>query len=133
MTSEPILVADLDRARPASALGDSFGPGQWRVLPYVADGIDSGRMLGAGDASRAAEISVPIERTGWHRVSVGFFNGFWRPYREQRLEIRRSSDTTWSTLYLPAPSALAWNVPLDDDEVGPSITEVPWRTLDLTE
>src|SRR5581483_10698091 len=104
MTS--VLLSDLSAAAPASALGDDFTAGRWRVLPYVADGIPDGRMLGAGETSRAAEIAVPLSVVGRFRVSVGFFNGFWRPYREQRLQVRLGVDDPWSNLVLPRPSDL---------------------------
>ena len=127
----PVLLSDLDRCRPAAALADTFAPERRRVLPYVADGIPDGRMLGAGELSRAPAIAYPLARTGWFRISVGVFNGFWRPYREQRLELRLAGDAAWSTLVLPPPSDLPWGIPLDDDDVGPRITEVPWRTVEL--
>jgi hypothetical protein len=127
----PIVLADLDRCHPGAALGDDFAPGRWRVLQYVADGIPDGRMLGAGEASRAAAVAYPLGRTGRFRISIGFFNGFWRPYREQRLQIRLAGDAAWSNLILTRPSDLPWGIPLDDDALGPRITEVQWRTADL--
>ncbi len=126
-----IILPDLDRCRPSTALGDDFAPGRWRVLPYRADGIDHGRMLGAGERSAAPEIGYPLGLRGRYRISVGVFNGFWRPYREQRLQVRLAGDPAWSNLILPRPSDLPWGIPLDDDALGPRITEIPWRAVDL--
>jgi hypothetical protein len=130
MAGPPILLADFDRARPASALGPAFAPGRWRLLPFRADGIE-GQMVGAGEESAAPEIAYPLARAGRHRISLGIFNGFWRPYREQRIEVRLSDEPDWSTLTLAPPSDLPWGIPLDDDEAGPRITEVPWKTAHL--
>ena len=127
----PILLADLDRCRPNARLRRTLDPGCWRVLPYRADSIPDGRMLGAGETSEAGAVAYPLEREGWFRISIGIFNGFWRPYREQRLEVRLAGDRTWSTLVLPPPSDLPWGIPLDDDRLGPRITEVAWRTVEL--
>lgn len=127
----PILLADFERCRPASALGPAFGRGRWRLLPYRADGVE-GFLLGAAEETAAPEIAYPVGRGGRFRISLGFFNGFWRPYREQRVQVRLSSQPDWTTLTLPPPSDLPWGIPLDDDEAGPRITEVPWTTADLT-
>ena len=131
MAGPPILLADFDRARPSEAVGPSFAPGRWRLLPYRADGV-AGQMLGAGQESAAPEIAYPLGRAGRFRISLGIFNGFWRPYREQRIEVRLSDEQDWSTLTLAPPSDLPWGIPLDDEEAGPRVTEVPFRTADLT-
>ena len=89
-------------------------------------------MLGAGEESAAPEIAYPVGRSGRYRIGLGIFNGFWRPYREQRVEIRLSDEPDWTTLVLPPPSDLPWGIPLDDDEAGPRISEVTWKTADLT-
>ncbi len=128
---DPVIVSDLSGCAPASAIGEDFAPGRWRVLPYVADGIPEGRMLGAGETSRAAEIACPLRVSGRFRISVGFFNGFWRPYREQRLQVRLTPNDAWSNIVLPRPSDLPWGIPLDDDALGPRITEVQWRVVAL--
>ena len=127
----PILLADFDRCRPADALGPAFGRGRWRLLPYRAEGLE-GLLLGAAEERAAPEVAYPVERVGRFRISLGIFNGFWRPYREQRVQVRLSNETEWATLTLPPPSDLPWGIPLDDDEAGPRISEVPWRTADLT-
>jgi hypothetical protein len=126
------LITDLGRCRPAAAIGDTFAPGRWRLLPYRADGIPDGQMLGAGETSRAPAVACPLDGSrGWFRISIGFFNGFWRPYREQRLQVRLSEQDAWSSVILPRPSDLPWGIPLDDDAQGPRITEVAWRTVEL--
>ena len=125
-----ILLADFDRARPTEALGTTFAPGRWRLLPFRADGVE-GQMIGAGEDSSAPEIAYPLARTGRHRISLGIFNGFWRPYREQRIEVRLSDEPDWTTLTLAPPSDLPWGIPLDDDEAGPRVTEVAWKVADL--
>jgi hypothetical protein len=130
MPGRPILLADFGRARPAEALGPTFAPGRWRLLPFRADGVE-GQMLGAGEESAAPEIAYPISRPGRYRIGLGIFNGFWRPYREQRIEVRLSDEPDWTTLTLAPPSDLPWGIPLDDDEAGPRITEVAWKTADL--
>ncbi|MBM4407741.1 MAG: hypothetical protein FJ038_03865 [Chloroflexi bacterium] len=125
-----ILLADFDRCRPTVAVALTFGPGRWRLLPYRAEGVD-GFLLGAAEESEAPEIAYPVGRTGRFRISLGIFNGFWRPYREQRLEVRLGGEADWTTLTLAPPSDLPWGIPLDDDQAGPRITEVPWTTADL--
>lgn len=127
-----VVISHLDRCLPASLIGDSFAAGRWRALPYRADGIPDGVMLGAGETSRAPAVSCPLGGVrGRFRISIGFFNGFWRPYREQRLQVRLTPADAWSNVVLPRPSDLPWGIPLDDDEQGPRITEVAWRTVEL--
>ena len=127
----PVLLADLDRCPPAAALADTSVPGRWGGRPRAAPGGRAGGGGGAGARARAPAVAYPLGRSGWFRISVGVFNGFWRPYREQRLELRLEGDAAWSTLVLPRPSDLPWGIPLDDDVVGPRITEVSWRTVEL--
>jgi hypothetical protein len=130
-TADTLIVGDLERCQPASALGTAFGRGRWRLLPYRAEGI-TGHMLGAGQESAAPAVAYPLECRGRHAISIGIFNGFWRPYREQRVDVRLESERDWTTLTLSPPSGLPWGIPIDDDESGPRITEVPWRTADLS-
>ncbi len=98
-------------------------------MEYEAEGI-SGVMLLAGPETAAPEITVPMNASGWHAVSVGLFADQRQP---TSVLVRLTGDDTFSVLDQP---------PLESEqqagkEETPAyrahqIRELFWRVVDLT-
>ena len=72
--SKAVVITDLSRCQPASALSD--GPLQrerWKVIPYRLDNGYEGKMIWASPEANSPEISIAPELEGWYAVFVGLF------------------------------------------------------------
>ena len=92
-SAEPILLSDLERCQPSSALARSWQLNHWKLIPYEAEGV-SGTLLTAGQNSGVPEVEYPISQRGWFAVSFGLMS----KYAESRLEVRLKSEATFSLL-----------------------------------
>ena len=103
--ADPIYLTDLDRVTPASALASELRPHTWQTLPYETDHL-SGVLLWAGFESQAPAVSYPLDRRGWHAISVGF-----HPTTEdqgwlEQVLVKLSGDDTYSMLRWEPPRGL---------------------------
>lgn len=92
-SGEPILLADFDRCRPASALSRTWEPQHWRLYDFAAEGL-SGTLLSAGQNSAVPDVECPVEQKGWHAVYFGLMS----KYGETRLEVRLKREETFCLL-----------------------------------
>ncbi|MSP13591.1 MAG: hypothetical protein EXR62_11615 [Chloroflexi bacterium] len=69
-THPPIIISDLSRCRPGSALSTTPRLGHWQALPYEAEGI-SGTLLLAGYNCQAPTLTLPLGVRGWHAIYLG--------------------------------------------------------------
>ena len=108
----------MDRCEPASALSPLPNRGQWRMLDYEAESF-SGVMLYAGPETVAPEVRYPLNRRGWHAVSIGIYTRVSPPVK---LLVRLSGADTFSILTLRG------------EERGRSeeLREFFWKIEDLT-
>ena len=72
-TPQTVVLTDLSRCSPKSALSERMKCGCWRVAEYEAGGLQ-GKMLLACPDSKAATASLPLEATGPHAVFVGIYS-----------------------------------------------------------
>ena len=103
--ADPIYLTDLDRVTPASALASELRPRTWQTLPYETEHL-RGVLLWAGFESQAPAVSYPLERRGWHAISVGF-----HPTTEdqgwlEQVLVKLSGDDTYSMLRWEPPRGL---------------------------
>jgi len=125
MTDE-LLITDLTCAMPADAWTDADAnvsvpefstppAGKWRILDYRTDHYD-GRAI-VTSRPDAAVLRIPLERRGWHAVSLGISERGWGMCG---LDIRLTGDDYWQHLRA-----------VDGSGDGP-LHEEPWTFADLT-
>ena len=112
-------ITDLSCAGPDDAWSDADAnvqqpaappaPGGWRLIDYRSDQF-SGRLIQTSCADSVV-LSIPLDATGWHALSLGMAGH----YDQAVLEVRLSGEL-WQTL-----------------RAGPGpLQELPWRIADLT-
>ena len=60
-----VILTDMSRCKPASALTHLNKRHHWRLIPYTSDKLN-GTMLGAGALSEAPEVTLPLDVKGWY-------------------------------------------------------------------
>lgn len=68
--ARPVLLTDMSRCTPGTALTRDTRLKQWRVLDYEAGNL-SGKLVWAPAESQVPELTLPLGVTGWHAVYVG--------------------------------------------------------------
>ena len=68
-----IVLTDMSRCLPNSALSSRMERGRWRIAEYEAGGLH-GRMILACPDSGAAAVSLPLTVDGPHAVFVGLYS-----------------------------------------------------------
>ena len=72
---DAVVLADLSRAEPASALiTGKREKGKWKLLPFSTADME-GRALSCYSGTGAPKVSVPLAARGWHSIYVGIFPG----------------------------------------------------------
>ena len=67
---QAIVFSDFSKAAPAGAISPHARPGYWRLCDYTSGDI-AGRLLYAGDTGDTPNLTLPLNLTGWHRVTIG--------------------------------------------------------------
>ena len=121
MSAADLLLTDLTIAEPRAAWTDADshvhrpiaprGAAAWRVLDYRTALYD-GRALTTADP-QAPTLRLPLNRTGWHAVSIGLAG---RHFGLNRIAVRLTGDRHWQALSAPASY----------------LREEPWCFADLT-
>ncbi len=124
-SADPVYLTDLERCRPADALSRDTGYGRWRVLPYQTDML-AGSMLAAGTETAAPEVAYPLERSGWHAISIGIFGGYEEP---NRILLKLSGEEIFSILRAQRHETTPWYRQYH----GEPIWELFWKVADLTD
>ena len=89
---------------------------RWRLLDCETD-RSRGVMLVVGQNTAAREIIYPLERKGWHAISIGLRS----LYGDSQLLVRLKSDSTFSVLTHHA-----------DPATRNRVDDLFWKTADLT-
>ncbi len=129
---QPVYIRDLRIALPNSAVSTRPAARKWRVLPYESE-LGPGHLLSAGQNTMAEEISIPLNRRGWHAISFGLRSH----YGESRLLARLKSAKTFSLL--THHDMIGTRIERRDIEVkggtsfssGPRVDELFWQVADL--
>jgi hypothetical protein len=109
--------------RVAPELIDNTRSDCWQKLPYETMDGRRGVMLADGGGDGIPDAAVPLGTSGWHRISLGLFSGY---YTRPEINLRLSGDDQFDTLSLT--QTCRDNV----YELGSHIYEVTWKTADLT-
>lgn len=100
---DDLLITDMTCAQPPSAWVDDGhvfqripapGPGKWRIVDYGSDRCN-GRLI-TTSRQDADVLSIPLNRTGWHSVSIGLpaLHG-----TLNAVEVRLSGSSSWQYLF----------------------------------
>lgn len=92
---QAIYLTDLAKCTPAEAISDVATANQWLVADYDA-GETKGRMIMAPAYAEPPEVHLPIDRTGWHGISIGYWPGI---YNDNTIRYRLSNEEVFSVIY----------------------------------
>lgn len=115
------FICDLDRCEPAGAVSAAGGVGEWRSVAYETRDL-AGTMLLAGDETSAPEVTLRLNRSGWHRLSVGLCPSL----GASTVQLRLSDDDSFSMLRLN-PTSYG-----EREGHADRIYELRWKEADLT-
>jgi hypothetical protein len=108
-------ILDLDACSPGSALTPERRPGTWQAVPFDLTDGRRGTLLYAGAETRAPTLNLPLDATGWHRVTLGL----WSNWTSSTVRLRLSNDLAFHTI--------------TRDRVDNFVVdECVWREADLT-
>ena len=74
--SKTVYLTDMGRCSPESALSTATSNTQWQVASYDAGQI-KGKMIVAQAFATPPEVRLPVNETGWHAISIGFWPGIY--------------------------------------------------------
>ena len=72
---EGVLISDLSRCEPRSALSPESKKNCWYTVPYETEDGIKGVLLGKGELSTPPDVSLPLDAKGWHAIYLGVFRG----------------------------------------------------------
>jgi hypothetical protein len=90
---EPIYLADLGRCEPASALGRSWTPHQWRAIDFESNHA-KGTLIASNQITGVPDVTYPLGHKGWCAIYVGLLSLF----IESRVQVRLKRDSVFSIL-----------------------------------
>ncbi len=123
LVNEPVFITDLSQASPASAVSETPEFKQWRSMAYTAGAI-SGQMLLAGPETAAPDVTLDLNLSGWHAISLGVM----APPSYEGAPIKvvaRLSDDIAPVMLSAEPAGLERGHAL-------AITDLFWKSADLT-
>ncbi|HEY2974351.1 MAG TPA: hypothetical protein VGJ48_17675 [Pyrinomonadaceae bacterium] len=74
-SSKALVLTDMTKCEPTSALSPIIKKGHWKVIPYELIAGPSGKMIWASPETEAPVMKLPLEVKGWHAILVGVFSG----------------------------------------------------------
>ena len=129
-SGQPLYLADLDRALPASAQAKTWQPHRWKQYPFETPQV-KGVMLACGQNTGVPDLEYVLPQKGWYAISFGLQSHYW----ESRLQVRFKNDPIFSVL---TPNNLAEAGMMWDDIQwskhaynSPGIEELFWRHAEL--
>lgn len=115
---EAILIEDMSRVQPPTALSDMRRRSRWKVLEYEMDEF-AGKCIAALPDTHVPEVTLPLGHNGWHAVYIGLGGvGRFAFGQENSVRLKLSGDRTFV--------ARAYSAGHDD------IDEVFFKCADLT-
>ena len=91
---QEIYLTDLARCRPADAFSVTATKDKWQIVDYDAGRI-KGTMLTAQALVNAPDVSLPVDVTGWHGISIGFWVGV---YFDSIVKYRLSTEEVFTVV-----------------------------------
>ena len=107
---EGVLISDLSRCSPQSAVSTKRKKDCWYTVPYETRDAIKGVILGKGELTDPPDVSLPLEAKGWHAIYLGLHRGtisMGQPFSDPfGLKVKLSDERFF-------------------DQVRPSVTDVP--------
>lgn len=130
---EGVLISDLSRFNPSSAVSSKRRDDCWFTVPYeTKDGIN-GVLIGKGELSSPPDVSLPLESNGWHAIYLGLFRGgasVGQPFADPcLLKVKLSDDGLFDTVRPTVLDTPRLNSSVPGSENG--VEELFWRASDL--
>lgn len=96
--SDAELITDMTQCTPADALSKRRAHAKWKVFEYETAAF-SGQCLSVGRESSAAELTLKLDKQGWHAVYVGLstITDLVRPAKNQ-LAVKFTGDPAYTRL-----------------------------------
>ena len=117
-----IILSDMSRCKPASALTRLNKRRHWRLIPYTSDKLN-GTMLGAGPLNGAPEVTLPLDVKGWYSITVGYWNPTWAYKQGMSIRLKLSGDPCFTPMTDPGSGT---------GYTGTTLFETFWKHADLT-
>ena len=93
--SKAIYLTDMGKCLPADALSPVSTHTQWQVTDYDAGEI-KGKMISAQAFAKAPQVRLPLNLTGWHAISIGFWPGV---YGDATVRYRLSNEPVFTVVH----------------------------------
>ena len=128
-----VLVSDLSRCEPRSALSPERKRDCWFTVPYeTTDGI-AGVMLGKGELATPPDVNLTLDAKGWHAIYLGLFRGHistGQPFEDPfELKVKLSHERLFETVRPSVVDMPALNASVPNSESA--IEEFLWKASDL--
>ncbi len=68
--ADEIILTDMGKCAPGDAMRTNATADAWQLVDYEAGEL-TGKMIIAQPTVDAPDVSLPLEATGWHAISVG--------------------------------------------------------------
>ena len=131
------IISDLSRCRPADRLDRGVRPGTWRLIDYETAQF-SGTMIYSGPGMESAELTLALDREGWHAIYLGVH--YPGQFGDAHVRVRLTDDPAYSLVGAETQSAKDLNsIPeeLRWSHTGKrfadhQVSEAFWKVADLT-
>jgi lysophospholipase L1-like esterase len=96
--SKAELITDMTRCTPSDALSNRREHAMWKVFEYETAEF-SGNCLSVGRESSAPDLTLKLDKRGWHAVYIGLstITGLVRP-EKNNVEVKLTSDPAYTRL-----------------------------------
>ena len=128
-TGTDIIISDMSHCKPKSAISKRETRNRWQLMAYRTYDAEpqSGVMLGAPSFVTAPEVTLPLDISGWHAISIGV----WIPKHDYdgatTIKVKLDTDPCFSRISEPEPVFGAQ--PKDGASL---LKEAHFKTADLT-
>ena len=126
---QEIILSDLGRCQPATALSSRRRQRHWQLIPYETEHF-AGNMLSAGPMTEPPEVRFDLNLEGWHAVFIGMWTsgrtdtGYARSTEGAdnvgAIRVRLDSDPCFTMMRREQPSRI-------------TLEEAFWKYADLSE
>ncbi|MFA7159527.1 MAG: hypothetical protein WC299_09510 [Kiritimatiellia bacterium] len=124
-----MIISDMSRCRPASALSQRECSNRWQVLAYRTCDREpkGGLMIGAPSFVAAPEVQLPLGVSGWHDISIGI----WIPKHDYdgAVTVKVKLDNDPCFIRLSEPEPVSGSQPRDGASL---VVEAHFKAADLT-
>ena len=121
-------LTDLSHCQPPTALAPQAKKGCWQLVPYetLVPHLTSGTMICAPSFIDAPDVTLPLGVTGWHSISIGFWNPHFVYDGGTTVKVKLNDDPCFTRISEPEPAA---NLPAMH---ATYIKEARFKAADLT-